>query len=222
MASPAPSGPIQDSASSRIQSPAGSREKFTVRSALRNVQCAKVQHGRGAVAEIRRRHRPHRLRNGCAFHDRPVDAVPDRAGTRHAEPAAGGAQRHPGDERAGGEINGLDARLIRSRQLDRLDRGLRRQFAGLHLDLQHGRADHDDAAGEQPDGAELDLAPLAQAPRSRSSAAPPARDASGRRSRARPASRPASESAPPPTPPAPPAANRAACSGPMAPPHRGW
>src|SRR5215213_2116680 len=39
----------------------------------------KIQHGRSAVAEIRRRHRPHRLRNVRAFHDRPVDAVPDRA-----------------------------------------------------------------------------------------------------------------------------------------------
>ena len=41
MASPAPSAPIQDSASTRIQSPTGSREKFTVRSALRKVQSRK-------------------------------------------------------------------------------------------------------------------------------------------------------------------------------------
>ena len=59
MASPAPSGPIQDSASSRIQSPAGSREKFTVRSALRKVHSRKsstdavpLQKSAAAIARI--------------------------------------------------------------------------------------------------------------------------------------------------------------------------
>ena len=47
------------------------------------------------------------------------------------------------------KIDALDARLIRPRQFDRLDRSLRRQFVGLHLDLQHGRADHDDATGQE-------------------------------------------------------------------------
>src|SRR3979411_2681678 len=41
VARPAPSGPIQDSASSSIQSPTGWRAKLTVRSALIKVHCRK-------------------------------------------------------------------------------------------------------------------------------------------------------------------------------------
>src|SRR3990170_1119207 len=41
MARPAPSGPIQDSASSNIHSPTGWRAKLTVRSALIKVHCRK-------------------------------------------------------------------------------------------------------------------------------------------------------------------------------------
>ena len=50
--------------------------------------------------------------------------------------------------REGKRFQTVTGKAFRPRQFDRIDRSLRRQFVGLHLDLQHGRADHDDATSQ--------------------------------------------------------------------------
>jgi hypothetical protein len=53
-------------------------------------------------------------------------------------------------------------RLIGSGKLDHDVHDLRRQRQRLRLDLEDCRADNNDVLREQPDGAKLDLSPLAQ------------------------------------------------------------
>ena len=99
MARPAPSGPIQVSASTSIQSPAGSREKFTVRSALRNVHSRKsstdevpLQKSAAAIVRIAcETGAPSTIGRSTRYQIAP--------GPDPAEMTAGGAQRHPRHER---------------------------------------------------------------------------------------------------------------------------
>ena len=175
---PAPSGPIQDSASSRIHSPTGSPREIDGEIGVEKRPLPEIQHRRGAVAEIRGDHRPHRLRHRRAFDDRPVDSVPDRAGTGHAEPAAGGAQRHAGHERAAGKIRGLarDCAGPGSSTGDISASG-GNSFA-CTLIFRHGGADHDHAFGAKPDRRKAGSCGPRARFRSRSSAARPAPGAS--------------------------------------------
>ena len=68
----------------------------------------------------------------------------------------------PVDKRTGGKARLLLPRLIWAGQFDRDIRDIRRQSERLRLDLEHGRADHDDVPGAQPNRTKLDLAALAQ------------------------------------------------------------
>src|ERR1700740_1945031 len=103
-----------------------------------------IKHGGGAVAEIRGNHGAHGLRNRRPLDQRPVDPIPDRAGTGHAEAAAGGAHRNTRYKGTAGKVRLLFARLIRSRKFDRLIPYLRWQGQRPGLDLEDCRADHDE------------------------------------------------------------------------------
>jgi len=105
-----------------------------------------IQHGRSAVAEIGGDHRAHRLRDRKTLDQRPVGAIPDRTGPGHAKTAARGAERKAGHERAGGEICGIDARLIGAGKFEAWPGDISRQLVRLRLDLQHGGADRERAA----------------------------------------------------------------------------
>ncbi len=180
VARPAPSGPIRDSPSSRIHSPTGWRAKTDGEIGIDEGPFAEIQRRRSAVAEIRGDHGAHGLRNRKALDQRPVDPVPDRARTGHAETAAGGAQRDARHERAAGEVRGLVLRLIGAGKLDRLVPDPGRQRQRLRPDLEDGRADHDGVPGQAAGPRRAGSCGPPAAPRSEASAAPAAPGASDR------------------------------------------